>query len=354
MPPTVQLPSLRDASPTRRRLLRTGMGAGLGVGAAGLLSACGLANSSTDASASASPSSGPFSFTDDRGTAVKLPSSPTRVVAYVDTAAALFDFGVTDRLVGVFGPTKQSNGSADPMAGNLPVDKLTILGQAWGEFDVQKYAELDPQLLITNMWEKDSLWYVPDTSKATILKLAPSIGITVTSTPMTEPLARYEKLAGLLGADLNAAALTSAKSAFQQAAETLRTTAKSKNTIKVMAASASADLLYISDPSVYPDLTYFESLGVQFIRPNKVVGGFFESLSWENAGKYDADIILLDDRSSALQPKDLTGKPTWTRLPAVKAGQIVGWGSELRYSYQALTPIVSGLATSLGSARKVA
>ncbi len=85
-----------------------------------------------------------------------------------------------------------------------------------------------------------------------------------------------------------------------------------------------------------------------------MVGGFFESLSWENADKYDADLILLDDRSSALQAKDLTDKPVWSRMPAVKADQIVGWASELRYSYTALSPVVSGFAAALSSARKVA
>ena len=337
--------------PSRRRVLKTGLATGLGLGATGLLGACSV---SASADASASSSSGPWTFTDDRGTAVRLGSAPTRVVAYTGTAAALYDFGVTDRIVGVFGPTKQSNGKADPMAGSLPVDKLTILGESYGEFDVAKYAELNPQLLITNMWEKDALWYVPSASESKILKLAPSIGITVASTTLTTPLARYEKLASQLGADLTAAKAVAAKTAFQDAAEKLRGIAKTKGSIKVMAASASDNLLYVADPKVYPDLSYFEQLGVSFIEPTNVVGGFFESLSWENAGKYAPDVILLDDRTGTLQPSDLTGKPTWTRLAAVKADQIVSWGSELRYSYTALGPVVDGFATAMQNAKKVA
>ena len=339
--------------PSRRRVLKSGLGmAGLGLGAAGLLSACSATVSTADVSSSGS--SGPWTFTDDRGTTVRLDSAPTRVVAYTGTAAALYDFGVTDRIAGVFGPTTLANGKADPMAGNLPVDRLTILGNAYGEFDVAKYAELNPQVLITDMWEKDSLWYVPAASLSKIEKLAPTLGITVASEPLTTPLGRVEKLAGLLGADLTAAKVTAAKTAFEQAVEQLRTAAKSKGTIKVLAASASADLLYISDPKVYPDLTYYQQLGVSFIEPTNVVGGFFESLSWENAGKYEADLILLDDRTGTLQPADLTGKATWTALPAVKADQIVGWNSEPRYSYTAIGPIVQGFATALRNAKKVA
>ncbi|HWG25195.1 ABC transporter substrate-binding protein [Actinospica sp.] len=338
--------------PSRRRVLKSGLGAGLGLGAIGLLGACSATVSTADASSSAS--GGPWTFIDDRGAAVRLDSAPTKVVAYTGTAAALYDFGVTDRIVGVFGPTRQANGKADPMAGNLPVDKLTVLGNAYGEFDVAKYAELNPQLLITDMWEKDSLWYVPAASLAKIEKLAPTIGITVASEPLTTPLAHYEKLAGLLGADLTASAVVTAKTAFQQAVEQLRSAAKSKSTITVMAASASADLLYISNPKIYPDLSYFEQLGVSFIRPTNVVGGFFESLSWENAGRYQADVILLDDRTGTLQPADLTGKATWTALPAVRADQIVSWNSESRYSYTAIGPIVQGFADALRNAKKVA
>jgi len=350
------LPSARidTPHPSRRRVLKSGLGmaAGLGLGAIGLLDACSATVSSSNASSSTS--SGPWTFTDDRGTTVRLDSAPTKVVAYTGTAAALYDFGVTHRIVGVFGPTRQANGKADPMAGNLPVDELTVLGNAYGEFDVAKYAELSPQLLVTDMWEKNSLWYVPAASLSKIEKLAPSIGITVASEPLTTPLARYEKLAGLLGADLTASSVTASKAAFEQAVEQLRGAAKSKNTLKVMAASASADLLYVSDPKVYPDLTYFEQLGVSLIRPTNVVGGFFESLSWESAGKYQADLILLDDRTGTLQPADLTGRATWTALPAVKADQIVAWNSEPRCSFAAIGPIVQGLATALQNAKKVA
>jgi iron complex transport system substrate-binding protein len=335
-------------------LLKSGFGAGLGIGAAGLLAAC-SATTGTGPAASAGRSSGPWEFTDDRNTTVKLDAKPTRVVAYTGTAAALYDFGVDAGLfAAVFGPTKLSNDQADPMAGSLPVDTLTVLGETYGEFDVAKYAEVDPQVLITNIWEKNSLWYVPDASASKIAKLAPSIGISVADTPLTQPLAQYEKLADLLGADLTASKVTSAKSIYQQAAETLRATAKQKTAIKVLAASASADLLYVADPSAYPDLSYFQQLGVEFVKPNNVQGGFFESLSWENAGKYAADLILLDDRTTALQPKDLTGKPTWKTLPAVKANQVLGWASELRYSYVSLGPVVQGFATALQNAKKVA
>ncbi|MBF9069642.1 ABC transporter substrate-binding protein [Streptacidiphilus fuscans] len=345
--------------PSRRSLLAAGGVAGLGA----LLAACGSGGPSpqsvgsdgnSGSSGSSGGSAGSWTFTDDRGTRVALPARPSRVVAYTGTAAALHDFGVTDRIVGVFGPTRLADGRPDPMAGNLDLAKVTVLGNAWGEFDLEKYAALRPQLLVTDMWVPKQLWYVPDASKTTIAALAPTAGITIAKIQLPEPLSRHEQLAGLLGADLTASAVVAAKQRFQQAVETVRQAGKAKRGLRVMAASASADLLYVSDPGVYPDLSYYRSLGVELVTPAKVQGGFFEPLSWENADRYAADLILLDSRSSALQPKDLAAKPTWQQLPAVKAGQVIPWLSEVRFSYAGCAPLIEQLAAALDRAKRVA
>ena len=93
---------------------------------------------------------------------------------------------------------------------------------------------------------------------------------------------------------------------------------------------------------------------MDIVVPEKVDDlGYFESLSWENADKYPADILLLDNRTSALQPKDLTNKPTWNRLPAVRANQIVGWNSEALFSYAGSATALETLATAIRTAKKV-
>ncbi|MFF5131639.1 ABC transporter substrate-binding protein [Streptomyces syringium] len=337
----------RTHSPSRRGLLAAG--GALGIGA--FLTACGGGGSKDSGGSGSGADSGPWTFKDDRGTTVKADKTPKKVVAFTGTAAALHDFGF--ECAGVFGPTKLKDGKPDPQAGDLDVDKVTVLGNAWGEFNVEKYAAMSPELLVTNMLQAQELWYVPDDSKKKILGLAPSVGLGVTKVSLTQVIGRYAELAGSLGADLKAKKVTDAKARFEKASETLRQTAKAKKGLKVLCASGSADLLYVSEPSVYADLTYFKQLGVEFIVPDKVTGGFFESLSWENAGKYAADLILLDNRTSALQPKDLESKPTWAGLPAVKAGQITPWLSEPRYSYAGCAPLVEGLAAALEKAKKV-
>ncbi|MFF7690682.1 ABC transporter substrate-binding protein [Streptomyces syringium] len=337
----------RTHSPSRRGILAAG--GALGIGA--FLTACGGGGSKDSGGNGSGSDSGPWTFKDDRGTTVKADKTPKKVVAFTGTAAALYDFGF--ECAGVFGPTKLKDGKPDPQAGDLDVDKLTVLGNAWGKFNVEQYAAMSPELLVTNMLQAQELWYVPDDSKKKILGLAPSVGINVTKVSLTQVIGRYAELAGSLGADLSAKKVTDAKARFEKASETLRQAAKAKKGLKVLCASGSADLLYVSEPSVYADLTYFKQLGVEFIVPDKVTGGFFESLSWENAGKYAADLILLDNRTSALQPKDLESKPTWAGLPAVKAGQIAPWLSEPRYSYAGCAPLVESLAAAIEKAKKV-
>ncbi|WP_058045035.1 ABC transporter substrate-binding protein [Streptomyces roseifaciens] len=332
---------------SRRGLLA----AGGALGAGALLTACG-GGSKGSSDGDSDSASGPWSFKDDRGETAKADRTPKKVVAFTGTAAALHDFGV--ECVGVFGPTIRKGGEPDPQAGDLDIDKLTVLGNAWGEFGVEKYAALSPELLVTNMIQGTELWYVPEESKKKILGFAPSIGINVTKVSLTQVIGRYAALADSLGADLKAKEVTDAKDRFEKASETLRKAARDNKGLKVLAASGSADLLYVSDPGVYADLAYFKSLGVDFVVPDKVTGGFFESLSWENAGKYPADLILLDNRTAALQPKDLAAKPTWAGLPAVKAGQISPWLSEPRYSHAGCAPLVEALAEAVQKAKKVA
>ncbi|GGY11703.1 ABC transporter substrate-binding protein [Streptomyces hiroshimensis] len=331
---------------SRRGLLA----AGGALGAGALLTACG-GGGSKGSSDGDSGGSGSWSFKDDRGETAKAPRTPKKVVAFTGSAAALHDFGI--ECTAVFGPTTLKDGKPDPQAGDLDVGKLTVLGNAWGEFNVEKYAALSPELLVTNMLQGTELWYVPDESKKKILGFAPGIGINVTKVSLTRVIGRYAELAASLGADLKAKQVTDAKARFEKASETLRKAAQANKGLKVVAASGSTDLLYVSDPGVYADLSYFKSLGVDFIVPDKVTGGFFESLSWENAGKYPADLILLDNRSAALQPKDLAAKPTWAGLPAVKAGQVSPWLSEPRYSYAGCAPLVEALAEAVQKAKKV-
>ncbi|MER6310856.1 ABC transporter substrate-binding protein [Streptomyces sp. NPDC001657] len=337
----------RSVSLSRRGVLAAGGAVGIGA----LLAACGSEKGTAGANGGAK--GGPWSFTDDRKHKVSLKGTPQRIVAFTGTAAALHDFGIDDQIVGVFGPTKLKNGKPDPQAGDLDVDKVTIIGNAYNQFSIEKFAGLRPDLLVTNMYEPGALWFVPDDSKDKITKLAESVALTSSRVPLVKIIERYAELAGSLGADLKAKKVTDAKSRFEKAAEKLRKAARS-NPVKVLACSGSPGLFYASNPGINADLMYYKSLGVDLIVPDHLdKGGYFESLSWENADKYQADVLLLDNRTATLQPKDLAAKPSWAKLPAVKAGQITPWSSEPRFSYAGSAPLIETLAKAVESAKKV-
>ena len=120
----------------------------------------------------AAAKSGPWTFKDDRGTTVKLDKVPANIVAFTGVAAALYDYGI--EVKGVFGPTKTKDGKADVQAGDMDISKVTILGNAWDQFNVEKYAALAPDVLITTMFDDaGTLWYVPEASKDKIAQARP-------------------------------------------------------------------------------------------------------------------------------------------------------------------------------------
>ncbi|MEU8932966.1 ABC transporter substrate-binding protein [Streptomyces sp. NPDC048409] len=346
--------NVRAAHLTRRGILAAG--GALGLGAA--LAACGDDDAKSAGSSdkgTTAAKSGPWSFKDDRGTTVKLDKVPADIVAFVGVAAALYDYGVDVK--GVFGPTKTKDGKADVQAGDMDVSKLTVLGNTWGEFNVEKYAALAPQVLITTMFDgAGTLWYVPDESKDKIAKLAPSIGISAYDRQLTVPLQRVWALAESLGADMTASKVTDAKKRFEAASSRLRAAAKAHPDIKVLAGSAAQDLFYVSGTNLSVDLEYFKALGVNFVEPSASVlkksGGWYEDLSWENVDKYAADVIMMDDRSATIQPADIT-EATWKKLPAVKAGQVIARSPEPIFSYDKCVAMVENLAKALETAKKV-
>ncbi|QKZ21338.1 ABC transporter substrate-binding protein [Streptomyces chartreusis] len=348
------MPNASATHLTRRGILAAGGALGLGA----VLAACGdddgKSGGSDDATTAAK--SGPWTFKDDRGTTVKLDKVPTKIVAFVGVAAALFDYGI--EVKGVFGPTKTQDGKADVQAGDMDISKLTVFGNVWDQFNVEQYAAFAPEVLISTTFDSaGTLWYVPEASKDKIAKLAPSAAISVYDRQITQPLERMWELAESLGADLKADKAAQSKKDFEAAAERLRKAAKSRPEIKVMAGSASQDIFYVSGTNLSIDLEYFKALGVNFVEPpesaKKEGGGWFESLSWENVDKYPADIIMMDDRTSTIQPKDIA-EATWKKLPAVKAGQVIARSPEPILSYAKCTPLLTSLAEAIEKAKKVA
>ncbi|MBO3750407.1 ABC transporter substrate-binding protein [Streptosporangiaceae bacterium NEAU-GS5] len=314
----------------------------IGVALVATLGACGT---TTVAPPVGKPEASAWSFTDDRGTTITLPRRPARIVAQSSVAAALWDLGV--RPVGVFGPHKRADGTADPEVVPVDITKVEGIGNVWDEFNVEKYAALRPDLLVSSMYVKDTLWYVPDRSKAQIEKIAPTVGISLMGRSADQLIERYASLAKALGANVDAPQIVKDKARFEAAAGKLKTFAAEHPDLKVMFASGAADLFYVCYPPDYADLSYYIKQGLDVVTPKADKGGYFESLSWENADKYAADVIFVDSRTQALTIPQMAAKPTWAALPAVKAGHVYPWNPVTRLSYTGYADMLESILTTL-------
>jgi iron complex transport system substrate-binding protein len=334
---------------SRRGFLAAGLGTALLT-----LTACGEGAGQSPAGA-ASPSAsasaaGPWTFTDDRGKKIELPKRPERIVAQVGAAAVLWDFGV--RPIAVFGPHKLKDGSKDPQAGSVDITKVESIGNVWDEFNVEKYISLQPELLVSGMYTGDTLWYVPEKSTATIEQVAPTAGVRLVGKTLPQLIGKYGELAAALGADLNAPEVTAAKAKFEAAAVALPT--PENKVLKIMVMAGGPEAMWIANPADHVDVAYFKELGLDVVVPEKIdEAGFWQTLSWENADTYQADVILVDARTQSMKVEEMMKKPTFARLPAVKAGQVYPWQAEEPYSYQGFASVLEALAADLAKAKKL-
>jgi iron complex transport system substrate-binding protein len=87
-------------------------------------------------------------------------------------------------------------------------------------------------------------------------------------------------------------------------------------------------------PAEFGELSDFASWGLDIIVPEADADSSYQTLSWENADLYTADVILLDDRWGNQTAEDLAAQPLAQRLPAVAAGQIGDWSAGWIRSYR--------------------
>jgi iron complex transport system substrate-binding protein len=323
-----------------------------GIGAAGALlglAACGSGsgNGSNHKDAGAGDA---FRYTDARGQAIDLAKRPTRVVAQSSAAASLWDVGF--HVDGVYGELRATNGQLDYQAGSIDLGKVTVIGKTYGEFNIEQYAALRPQLLIDLCYVGKDLWYVPADEAAKIYSLAPSLGVPMRNQAVPQVIAEFMKLAAALGADPATPEIRSAQADYDAAVAAIKSAARPD--VRVVAISRAADKLWVCDPRQTSDLKHLLSLGVNIVGPHAKPDAYFDQLSWEQIGRYPADVILYDAREAPNVTAAAAKMPTWTGLPAVKAGQVYPWRPAAPFSYKSYAPLYRAIAQHLREARVVA
>ncbi len=309
------------------------------VGGMLALAACGGSNDEPSAD-------GSWTYTDDREETITTDSTPARIVAQSSVAAGLWDLGIES--VGVFGPLKTPDGSVDPQAGNVDPDAVTdVSTAAYGELDLEKLAELEPDLVVTNMFLPPELWYISAATEENVEKLVPILAVDFKGASLIESIERVEKVAESLGADLNSEAARQGRKDFDEASDRLRELGNSLEGKQVLTVSATPDRIYLGDPEQFPDLDYFTTLGLPLVKAEAPAGSYWEDLSWENADKYDADIVMWDSRDNGATLEQLEQQPAFSTVRAAKDGAYVPWQAVAPYSFAGYAKVMNDLADLL-------
>ena len=347
---------MRRVHPSQFRVLA----ALLLVGLLALISAC--ASSSEQQAASEDPGSGgegatSFSFTDDRGEDVSLDkSSDFRVVAHEDAANALMHFGI--KPVGIFGGAPLDD---NPQLEGLDVSGIESLGEVWGEIDLEKLGTLQPDLIVSTfypgedgqLFEGGVYGFGKKNQQATAQKIAPILALDATQ-PSSELIARFGELAAALGADLESEEMVAQKEAFDSAVADLEAAIAESPDLDAVAVTPDASAAYFAVPTKFSDLNDYLNWGMNIVEPDHdMVSTYYSSHSWENAGDYVTDIVLLDARGYSLTAEEMAKYPSWSQLPAVEAGQMGTW-VRVALNYEDYTAQIEQLTEVYESAENVA
>lgn len=322
----------------------------LSVLVAALLALSFSAACSSDSSSSADDTSGPWSFVDGSGETVQVDHTPKRIIAHAYAAAALMSFGIKPIAVWA-----DSDVTTDPGTKDLDLSGVEILGETFGEIDVEKAASLRPDLIVGDWWPVENAHSgfeagVKEESKK-LADLAPVVGPSQGDS-IVELIEGYEKLAASLGGKLDDPTVAANKQRFETARSNFTQATAAKPGLTALAVSPTTDGLAVAVPKYAPELLDFQSWGLNVVDPERPDEGFpyWETLSWENADRYQPDLLLIDDRSYPANLDDAKKQPSWTSVAAAKADSVVPWPAYWLHTYSDYATQLEQLTKAVQSA----
>jgi iron complex transport system substrate-binding protein len=315
---------------------------------AAILAACGP-SSSTDQSSSAGER---WTYTDGSGTRTTLDSVPKRIVAHGNSAAALLSLGI--KPVGIYAdqPVDEDLGLK-----NLNLDGIEIVGEEWGVINVEAVAALKPDLIVAEWWPLEKAYSgleegVNAASKR-LKDVAPIAG-PAQGPSIHKMIQDYEKLAESLGADLDSEEVKANKTRFETALARFKGAVQAKPNLSVLAVSPDSEGLYVAVPEHAAELSDFMEWGMKIVVPEKPDEGFeyWETLSWENAGKYQGDLLIIDERSYPSNLEDAKKRPTWSFVKAAAADATAIWPAFWVRSYGDYAMALDRLSDAIDAANE--
>ncbi|OIJ68631.1 ABC transporter substrate-binding protein [Streptomyces mangrovisoli] len=288
-----------------------------------VLTAC--SSSTPAASAGATASKGPWTFTDDLGKTVKLDHAPTRVAGMNDEVVPLLHYGLKPVASWGYSAIKD-----DARFDGLDTSGIAQIGTAYGELDLEKLAAARPDVIVSEVFPTDEKGTIdksqPDygfkdlAQQKQVEAIAPVITIVIGGDG-ADVVDHTTKLATALGAD--SATVAKARTRYDTAAAGLKKAAAA-HPVTVTALYADSDGVNVAKAQDDPALRLYADLGVTFFAPTPK-GYYWANYSWENAGRIGGDVWLLEQ--DGYDSAHLKKQPTVADSAALAAGQVHPWVS---------------------------
>ncbi|RYJ06714.1 MAG: ABC transporter substrate-binding protein [Actinomycetales bacterium] len=308
------------------------------------LTACG-SDDKTAASGDAA-----WSYTSANGDTITLDHKPKRIIASAAEAAGLLAYGI--KPVGIYYAQGED---WEPGLQGKDLSGIKVIGKEWGKIDAEAAAELKPDLIVADWWpaqkEYQGFEEGADAASMKVRKLAPVIGANQQGS-LLEVVEWYEGFAQSMDVDTESTKYASDKKAFDQAKADFQAAVKARPDVSALAVSPADDLLYVAVPKYSTSLTDFKAWGLDVVVPDSPKADFpyWEYLSWEKADKYQADLLMLDDRGYENTIKTGERQPTWDKIKAAKAREYTPWPGYWIHTYADYTEQLTTLTAAVEKA----
>jgi iron complex transport system substrate-binding protein len=288
---------------------------------------------------------GTWAFIDDRGVTTATASMPVRVIADVNVAGALWDFGV--RPVEIFGWNITGPDSVGPAGGNLDPSTVTFLNDASSTIDVEKALTVDPDLIVSLYFgEQYGVWSILPEDVARVEQIAPIValsGITRADVAM----GRFAELAGALGIDLESPEIAAQRAAYETSVNRLTGVLSAKPGMSALFIAPDTASIYVANPDAAGDVMLFRDLGLDVPKLPVAPGEYWQQLSLEEAGMYQTDLLFYSMRGTLASKEEVMAHPTLGLLPAAKAGQVFPWNQDVILNYPGVAASLDAVSSAV-------
>lgn len=240
------------------------------------------------------PEAAIWQFSDDRGQLSSAVRWPTKVVAYIQAGATLWDHGLLP--LGVFGSYHDGPEPDRAKSGHLPLGDVRYFG-AGASIDPERLLSSGADLVVAVSYGGGQVYGMEPDAVKHLEAHVPVVVIDVGQGRSLDSIrGSFAALAASLGGAEHPVALDAAR-------ERLRTVA-TDDAPRVLALSpavspAGDEQVHLARPDAWPDLRALAELGVRLVEPPAVGGANWSTVAWPDAAALAPQVVLADTRANA-------------------------------------------------------